>query len=135
MLHKVEGLLQLDIKRYKKKEDHTYQISVTTLFPHANHFPSFPAWMTPSSFQHVSEGCLFMLLPLGTYLLPTCLPHHAHHSYSMHTFHHLMPIVLTLCLFLIIYTLFTICIPCSFLIIYTHIPYVFHTSTMPSPRI
>ena len=109
---------------------------VTTLFPCANHSPSFPAWSTSSSSQNVSEACPCMLLPLGTYLLLTCPPHHAFHSYSIHTlyyFHayHLMLIVLTPCLLLIIYIPFTICTPCSFLTIYIHIPYAFLTPTAP----
>ena len=49
--------------------------------------------------------------------------------------YHLIVNNLIPCLFLIIYTLFTICTPCSFLIIYIHIPYVFHTSTMLYPSI
>ena len=75
----------------------------------------------------VSEACSCMLLPLGTYMLSTsCSQSHAYH---------LMLIGLTPYLFPIIYTLFTICTPCSFLVIYIHIPYVFHTLTTLSPSI
>ena len=60
-----------------------------------------------------------------TYMPPTpCSPS------LLHVYLSLPP-----CLFLIIYTLSTICIPWLLLIIYTHIPYVFHTSTTPFPSI
>ena len=64
-----------------------------------------------------------------TYMPSTpCSPSLSHAYHLM--FNDLIP-----CLFLTIYTLFIICTPCSFRIIYIHVPYVFHTLTTLSPSI
>ena len=51
-------------------------------------------------------------------------------SPSLSHAYYLMPNDLIPCLSLIIYTLFIICTPCLFCIIYIHTPYAFHTLTM-----
>ena len=93
-------------------------ISVTILFPCANHPSLFQHGRCPShskTFQKHALACFFLLTRI----------------YYLHAFHIMLTIPIS-SLSLIIYTLFVICTPCLFCIIYIHMPYVFHTLTMLS---
>ena len=118
------------------------EVNVLSLIPTLYLLQFFFLMLTISLFSSMNDTLLilkrFRSMPLHassswhlsiTYMPSTpCSPSLSHAYHLMLNDH-------TPCLFLTIYTLFTICTPCPFLIIYIHIPYVFHTSTTLSSSI